>query len=673
VTLGLVTWAALSAILLGYDVFPGRVSLRPGEPSPQLIRAPRMAEYVDREETERLREEAAARVPPQYSPLPYAAADAQKRLERTFDGLRRAQEARLPADAVQRALAGLSPEAAQWAAQAEDAELRALEEVGRAIIREVMSREIRERTGDVRAARDEAAALARERVAEAAAGELLAAAVSREVGPTQRYDEELTEAARAEARERVQRVVRTIEADHVIVFQGERVTRGHLAMLQAVGLASPGLDYRRTVAVGLIVGLIVILVGAQTRYWARPVYDSPKLLLLLSLLMVVSLFLVHLLTLSLPNVWMLFVPAAALIAAVLLGDLVAMSLALGASLLVGLMVQGGLPAALLSLGSASAALAFVSHIWPVSRLRWIVLALAVTNLALVAAIGLLQAEPLAVLARHAALASVLYSPGVAALSLGGIYLLQRPFGITTHLGLLELSNPQHPLLRQMQAEAPGTYYHSLMVADLADAAAEAVGADALLARVGSLYHDIGKLRRPAFFAENQALLAVENVHERLSSSLSGLIIISHVRDGVELAREHRLPPQIVEIVAQHHGASLASFFYQQALNSERPESVSEEQFRYPGPLPRTKEAALVMLADAVQAAAKSIAEPTPHRVRQMVRDIVRDRLVDGQLKECDLTFRDFEAAEAAMARVLTGSLCHTRVEYPEPVSAGPVG
>jgi hypothetical protein len=239
------------------------------------------------------------------------------------------------------------------------------------------------------------------------------------------------------------------------------------------------------------------------------------------------------------------------------------------------------------------------------------------------------------------------------------------------MSLLELSNPQYPLLRQLQADAPGTYYASVMVADLADAAARAVAADALLARVGALYHDLGKLQRPTFFVENQGLLGTENVHDRLSSSLSGLVILSHVKDGVEMARRARLPKEVVDIIEQHHGATLVSYFYQRALSGDRPESVTEDQFRYPGPLPQTKEAAIVMLADSVQAASKSLPDPTPQRVQQLVSDIIRDRVVDGQFWECDLTFRDIASVEAAMARLLTASLCHTRIEYPEPAAAGP--
>ncbi len=209
----------------------------------------------------------------------------------------------------------------------------------------------------------------------------------------------------------------------------------------------------------------------------------------------------------------------------------------------------------------------------------------------------------------------------------------------------------------------------MMVGNLAEAAAEAIGANALLTRVGALYHDIGKLDRPTFFVENQALLGVENVHEGLSCSLSGLIIIAHVRQGVELGRRHRLSPELVDIVAQHHGTTLVRYFYLQALSGERPESVSEDHYRYPGPLPDTRESALVMLADGVHAAVKSIVDPTPQRVQQRVREIIRDRAVEGQLDECDLTFRDLAAAEVAMSRVLTASLIRNRIEYPEPAEA----
>jgi putative nucleotidyltransferase with HDIG domain len=668
--LGLLTWVALCVILLGYDLFPGRVSLRVGEVSAALIRAPRTGQYVDLAETERLRREAEESVPQQYAAQPYAVADAEKRVDSMFEALRVVRRGDPAPQPLPRAWSSIPESAMVWLRGISAEELDELHQEARSVVRQVMAREIREQTGDLEAARQEAEALVRERVRRPPAADLLAVIVRAEMAPNRGRDEEGTAVARAEARQAVQEVVRTIDADRVIVFPGERVTRQHLAMLRGLGLAGPGMGYRRLISIAAIVGYIILLLGILTRHRARPVYESPKLLLLVSLLVTVGLFVINLLTLALPHVWVLIVPAAALIAAVLAGDAVGLGVALTLSLLVGLMANTGLPATVLAFGSAVAGLACVSYLWPVSRLRWIVGAMAGTNLVLVAAFGFLQQQTTVSILREAGFAALLYSPGAAALSLGGIVLLQRTFGVTTHVWLLELSNPQHPLLRRMQAEAPGTYYASVMVADLADAAAEAVGADALLARVGALYHDIGKLERPSFFVENQALLGLDNVHDRLSSSLSGMVIMSHARDGVELARRHRLPPEVVSIIEQHHGTTLVGYFYQQALSRERPDSVSEEQFRYPGPLPQSKEAALVMLADSVQAAVKSIAEPTPKRVEQMVREIIRERTMGGQLEECALTFRDIGAVESTMSRILTAALCHKRIEYPEPAGVG---
>jgi putative nucleotidyltransferase with HDIG domain len=211
-------------------------------------------------------------------------------------------------------------------------------------------------------------------------------------------------------------------------------------------------------------------------------------------------------------------------------------------------------------------------------------------------------------------------------------------------------------------EAPGTYHHSILVGNLAEAAAQAVHADPLLVRVGAYYHDIGKLKRPYFFIENQ--VARDNPHEKIAPSLSTLIITSHVRDGLEQAREHKLPAGVQAIIEQHHGTSLVAYFYQRALESDRPELVTEADFRYDCPKPRTKEAALVMLADSVEAAIRSLQKPTPGRLEGLTRKIIKERLHDGQLDECDLTFKDLNTIAATFVQVL-GGIFHSRIEYPE--------
>jgi len=689
--LAVFTWGTVCTILLGYNLFPGRVWLHVGEISPVEVRAPRTAQYVDASETEALRNQAAQQVTRQYLRLPYALQDAKGRaaaVVQALDDVRRGKE---PAGPAKAELQGLPADSLAWVSQASARDLTRLRLAAEDILNGVMGREIRENTPDVKAASDQAVALAGQQGLDPSAAALLAIIVRRTVGPTHLEDAKATAAARLEAWQHVEDVVRTVQANDRIIRKGERVTAAHLAILGAVGLSGPRIGLGRAVAFALIAWLVIVLLGAQTRHWTRRVYESPRLLLLLALLLVMSLLAANMLALALPqfwnlvlpptallpNVWMLIVPAAALIAAVLLTERVGLLLALVLSALAGITGNGGLPTTILALGSSLAALTYLSHIWPPSRLRWIVGAMALTNMVLLVSMVVMQAHPLAMTSQQlalqmgiAAFLSCLYSVLATALALGGIFLLQRPFGITTHLLLLELSNPQHPLLKRMQSEAPGTYFASVTVASLADAAAEAIGADALLARVGALYHDLGKLSRPSFFVENQALLGLDNVHDNLSSSLSGLIIMSHVKDGVELATHEGLPREVADIIAQHHGQTLVSYFYHRALTGERPESVSEEHFRYPGPLPQTKEAALVMLADSVQAAVKSIAEPTPQRVAQVVGDVVRERVVDGQLAQCDLTFRDVAAVEAIMSRILTALLCHGRIEYPEPLTTG---
>ncbi|MDI3280890.1 MAG: HDIG domain-containing protein, partial [Bacillota bacterium] len=190
----------------------------------------------------------------------------------------------------------------------------------------------------------------------------------------------------------------------------------------------------------------------------------------------------------------------------------------------------------------------------------------------------------------------------------------------------------------------------------------AVGADPLLARVGAYYHDVGKLKRPYFFVENQ--MAAENPHDKLSPTLSTLIITSHVKDGLDLAREYRLPRVVADIIQQHHGDDLVRYFYFRATEHERDQPVSEEDFRYAGPKPQSKEAAIVMLADSVEAAVRAVEKPTPTKVEAVVRRIIRERLSDGQLDECDLTLRDLNRIGEAFLRVLSG-IFHTRIEYPE--------
>ncbi|HEY9766661.1 MAG TPA: HDIG domain-containing metalloprotein, partial [Chroococcales cyanobacterium] len=250
----------------------------------------------------------------------------------------------------------------------------------------------------------------------------------------------------------------------------------------------------------------------------------------------------------------------------------------------------------------------------------------------------------------------------AVIAIGVLPYVEGIFGITTIFKLMELANPSHPLLRQLLLKAPGTYHHCILVGNLGEAAAEAVGADPLLVRVGAYYHDIGKIKRPYFFIENQ--LGMDNQHERINPRLSTLVITSHVREGLELAKEYRMPKAVQDFIAQHHGKSLVSYFYHQAIQSENPKQVQEEHFRYPGPRPQSKETAIVMLADAVEASVRSLNRPTPEQIEAMVRKIVHARLSDGELSDSPLTLHEIEAIITTFNRIVQG-LFHTRIEYPD--------
>ncbi len=257
---------------------------------------------------------------------------------------------------------------------------------------------------------------------------------------------------------------------------------------------------------------------------------------------------------------------------------------------------------------------------------------------------------------------------VAAVVVTGIVpLVESIFRYTTNIKLLELANMNNPLLRDLMVQAPGTYHHSIIVGNLAEAAAENIGVNPLMVRVAAYYHDIGKIKKPLYFIEN--IGGQENRHDKLAPSMSSLILMAHVKDGTEMAREHRLGQTLIDIIRQHHGTGLMKFFYDRAKSKAVPgvEHIDERDYRYPGPKPQTREAALILLADAVEAASRTLTDPTPARIQGMVQKIINNIFIDGQLDECELTLKDIHNIAKSFNLVL-GGIFHYRVDYPEPVS-----
>ncbi|NLL49101.1 MAG: HDIG domain-containing protein [Firmicutes bacterium] len=475
-------------------------------------------------------------------------------------------------------------------------------------------------------------------------------------------DTEKVNQARQEAYDAVEPV--RIMQGEIIVRKGDVVRAEHIQLLTDVGLIKTGRDY------GVLAGLILTVIGIMTFMGFFLHQEHGKVL---------------------QNGTQLGLIGSVLVAVVAMGKLFSMlnwsdAAYLNPSALLGLLLTLLIDAQVASI--ATVVLAVILGL--VFEMNWIVTVLALVggltavlsvskvsqrgdvmragfivggvNAFFLVALGLASQNLALALRSYLGLLSGVLASVIA---IGVLPYLESLFKITSPIRLLELSNPNHPLLRRLMLEAPGTYHHSILVGNLAEAAAESIGADGLLARVGAHYHDIGKLRRPYFFVENQ--VGKDNPHDKMAPSLSTLIITSHVKDGLELASEFKMPPVVTQFIAQHHGTDLVRFFYHRACEASEDDTVEERDFRYLGPKPQGKEVAIVSLADATEAAVRSISKPNPGKIEGLVRKIIKDRLNSGELDESDLTFQDMDRIANAFTKVIMG-MFHARVEYPEQIT-----
>jgi len=492
--------------------------------------------------------------------------------------------------------------------------------------------------------------------------------------PTLIIDEEETRKLRDIASSRVVPKVHKYLANEKIVGPGEIVDEKILAVLGSYGLIEVKSPWPPTagIAVYVLVAMVVLLIFL---YKSSPeLFRKWRKLVLIGLLMVLVLavgkaFLAIKLGESseLNSLTAVLIPVAwaTMTVTILLGVRIAVVVGIILGIFAGTMADPtsigatGSLAGLFALFSGLVGIQSVARLDRRSDLAKAGLYVGLVNVALVSGTALIT--PLSL--THWLIGCVLALAGgilTSVLTMGTLPWLEAGFNITSAVRLIELSNPNAPLLKSLLMEAPGTYHHSVLVGNLAETAAEVVKADPLLVRVGALYHDIGKLKRPYFFIENQ--FTKDNPHDKIAPTLSALIVISHVKDGLEMAREHKLPESIQEIIAQHHGDSLTPFFYHKALE-ENPD-VPEEAFHYDGRRPQSKEAALVLLADNVEAAVRSQKASSPGKIEGLVRRIIKEKFDEGQLDQCDLTFRDLDKISIAFVKVLSG-IFHSRVEYPE--------
>ena len=481
-------------------------------------------------------------------------------------------------------------------------------------------------------------------------------------------DQEVTDAAREAAREAVEPVIYKQGQNIVVRGQG-RITANQLAMLSTLGLLSNG-EVDMTIYVGA--ALLVALVMAVMLFLLAHIKDDNVLNETSKIILMFTVFLTTLavsLVARIANAYLAPTVLCALLMTVLLGLRPAVICNAALTILVAAVAAGGSEeyaekmVTMIVAGLLSGTVAAMLMHRKTSRL-WVLLsgaAAAVIDFLAILAIGLMTNSELSGALVHTAWMAGGALIG-ALLCIGIQPLLEMIFNLPTPMKLMELSNPNQPLLRRLLLEAPGTYHHCTIVSNLAEAAAEAIGANPLLARVGGYYHDIGKLKRPSYFTENQ--MGGVNAHDHVDPYVSAAIITSHTRDGVALAKAYRLPEAVQQIIAQHHGNTPVMFFYHKALQQANGNPVDINVFRYDGHPPTTKEAAIVMLCDTIEAAVRTMKNPTPEGIDEFIVKLVRGKLEDGQLNDSPLTLRDIEKICAAASQVLVG-VFHERIEYPD--------
>lgn len=496
--------------------------------------------------------------------------------------------------------------------------------------------------------------------------------------PNLTFNQSETEARRQESAAAVSPVLSQVKRGEMIVREGERVSAEQVRLLHI--LRGDSADILKTVRTGAGLWLAIVLLFYTTHKFARVNIrkydpDSRDMLFLASVFVAafalakIGIFISSAMQSAFPYIdsvcyyYALPFAAAAMLVRIVLNSETAMVFSVLFALLIGLLFGDNIFISIYVLIGSLVAAHSVKYCMSRSSLFRAGLILSVVNMATVGAIYAVATQPYDT--------QFLYRMGfafcggfISALLVNGtIPLAESVFKYTTDFKLMELANMNTPILRELMIQAPGTYHHSIMVGLLVENAAESIGANPLLARVAAYYHDIGKIKKPLYFAEN--LKDQSNRHDKLAPSMSALILTSHVKDGVELARECKLGDVLINIIHQHHGTSLIKFFYDRAQQQAKDEVITEQDYRYPGPKPQSREAALIMLADAVEAAGRTLPNPTSARIQGMVQKIINKIFIDGQLNECDLTLKDLHQIAKSFNRILVG-IFHQRVEYPEP-------
>lgn len=682
--LGVMLFFSVTILIVFSSFSPKQVMLKPDEVAQADIQSKINAVVIDERQTDELRKQAADKVQKVYQEDKYALVNTNDDINRFFNSvtgiLSTADEDHLPPlhDLIEstntlRDEANLqlhSPTLAQYIVNAQPEDLELIRQAALSVVQNLLNKPVTdEALPDIyQQAQTQIDSMGYSRTAR----DIIKLVAINSLRPNLIYNAEATAEAIQEASNAIQPVQKNIKAGEIIVRAGDRVTVEQISILEQLGIQRTQSYTSTLIGAGLFVLLTFwVLIQFLRRYYSD-IFKDDRLMLLIGLVFIIILLLTRFLTMikisdnaeinSLVG-YLAPVAAGSMLIAILLDNRLAHFLTLVMALYVGLITEGNqLFYGITAFVGGTVGVFQVYRLSQISDLAKSALYVALANIVTIVTLSMIGGS----LSWNLILVGILIGAinGIlsAILMIGALPYLESAFSITSMIKLLELSNPNHFLLKRLLLEAPGTYHHSLMVGNLAEASAESIGANPLLVRVGAYYHDIGKLKRPEYFVENQR--GFENPHEKIAPALSALIITSHVKDGLEYARDAHLPEVVNDFIAQHHGNSLTRYFYGRALEEDRDGTISEDSFRYEGPKPQNKEVALVMLADSVEAAIRSLQEPTDAKIREMVKKIIKDKLNDGQLESCDLTFKDLDTITQSFCTILEG-MYHKRIEYPE--------
>ncbi len=496
---------------------------------------------------------------------------------------------------------------------------------------------------------------------------IISALLEQVIVPNLVVDEFATEIARKNAMNSVKPYEITFQKGDKILFEGEPVTRLKRDALRQAGYNVYELNWQGLSAIYILVFLATILFLGYMKFFEKRFLESSYLAISAVLSIIIALIVAVIPTGFSP--YILPIPAYMIMMSIFLNPRVACIATVILSTVLAAGAQYDIQWLITFILMAVVSMLAISRIRYSRRFDLIKTGFHISIAGLVIVLSIYLLEKCLIDVSNILIVQncvFLFFNGILSsiIALGLFPIFESGFKIITPYGLAELADHNQPLLKRLQFEAPGTYHHSLMVSNLCEAAAEAIGANPILARVGAFYHDIGKLKRPLFFVENQSYFGIENPHTKLNPRLSKMVITAHPKDGVELAKEYGLPPIIHNFILQHHGEGLASYFYNQAVQEEGIENVKEEQFRYTGPKPNTKETAILMIADAVESAVRSLKNPTPEEIESIIDKIIVERLNDTQLADSPLTLHDLKVIAATFSRILRG-MQHNRIKYQE--------